>query len=106
MYRCGPRSPWIGTDECRFRPIGHVVVDAMTSHFVILSSDGGIVSDGLVLGFFGSADIVGDSFTGVGAADRGQHRHVVEKLCDGGGATAATKDVLAPLASAMTALRQ
>jgi hypothetical protein len=75
----------------------------MTSHFVILSPDGGIVSDGRVLGFVGSADIVGDSFTGAGAADRGQRRHLVEELCD---ATAATKDVLAPLTSAMTALRQ
>src|SRR3984957_20902056 len=45
MYRCGPRSPWIGTDECCIRPIGHVVVDAMTSHFVILSPNGGMVSD-------------------------------------------------------------
>jgi hypothetical protein len=78
----------------------------MISHFVILSPDGGIVSVGRVLGFVVSADIVGDSFTGVGVADRGQHRYVVDKLCDGGGATAATRDVLAPLTSAMTALRQ
>jgi len=79
----------------------------MISHFVILISDGGIVSEGRVLGFVGSADIVSDPFTGVGAADRGQqHRHFVEKPCDGGGATAATKDVRAPFTSAMTALWQ
>jgi hypothetical protein len=67
----------------------------MISHFVILSPDGEIVSDGRVLVLVGSAD-----------ADRRQHRHVVEKLCDGAGATAATKDVLVPFTSAMTALRQ
>jgi hypothetical protein len=82
------------------------VVDAVISHFVILISDGGIVSDGRGLGFVGSADIVSDPFTGVGVADRGQHRQLVEKLGDGEGATAATKDVLAPFTSAMTALRQ
>jgi len=78
----------------------------MISHFVILISDGGIVSDGRVPGFVGSADIVGDPFAGVGTADRGQHRQLVEKLGDGEGAIAATKDVRAPFTSAMTALWQ
>jgi hypothetical protein len=88
MYRRGPRSPWIAADECRSRPIGHIVVDAMASHSVILSPDGGIVSDGRILGL--------PAYLAVNSAERS---------CTPLGGRAA-KDVLAPFASAMTALRQ
>src|ERR1700722_20164880 len=70
--------------ECRFRPAGDHAGAAMTSHRDVLSCDPRVLAR-IFVGV--SADIVGNSFTLVGAPDCGKRRYLVEKLCDAGART-------------------
>src|SRR5258708_14229333 len=77
------RSPRISTDEGRFRLVGCVAVGVSGCHRNVLPTDRGDSSPtaGLVER---SADLVGDAFALVGAADRLERRHLVEELRDVG----------------------
>src|SRR6266446_8550933 len=72
--------------ECRFQTIGHVAAGAMSSHCSVPFTDR--VDSSSAAGLVDrSADLVGDSLLLVGAADRGEGRHLVEKRCDVGART-------------------
>jgi hypothetical protein len=75
----------ISARECRVHSIRWVAAALVDFHRIILCSDAGSRSrTGLV---DRSADLAGDAFLFVSAADRGKRRHPVEKPCDPGSQT-------------------
>src|SRR5258705_1309714 len=65
--------------ECRFHPIGHVAAGAMSSHCSVPFTDraDSFPAAGLI---DHSAGPVGESLLLMGASDRGEGRHLVEKI--------------------------